>query len=521
DEFQHAISQRTAWHRLKRAARETAERNKQPLCHAVIHFSRYEEPFLRHFQETYSSRGKFPFHILCTHDLVKRLLPGLPRKGLRAVTGYFGKSLSVHRRSLHHVGATAFIWHHLVETLKDSHGICTIEDLAEWLANTSPGSNLKNMREYPMDRELRLNLTEGPGIYKMHRSNGDILYVGKATSLKRRVNSYFQKRSRHSEHILEMLSQAKHITTEPTETALEAALIETDEIKRLSPPYNIALQRKERQVVFFSKDLRSHEEIPSQRHPIGPFSTPLFMASLAKMTELLNENQIQVAKPSIIEDILGSPEEYAPDKECFCLGARIFREEFIDQAKGQFSLSSFFKLGSLFWKERLDEMAALKLAIEEGSDEEEEKALELEVEEATSDLPTWSPEKVARAFKSIVRTSAHQAQRARWFCRLSESTVVWDDKIKKGKERRVIIFEHGKIRSLGKLECLTEIPIPPGFDKTNFERQEKLDLPAFDRMRILTTEMKRLLEEQRGLEVRLGPQITFKKEQLERILKWV
>lgn len=521
DEFQRAVTRRTAWQRLKRAARETAEHNRQSLCHVVIHFSRYEEPFLKHLHETYSSSGKFPFHILCTHDLVKRLLPGLPRKGLRAVTGYFGQSLSVHRRSSHHVRATAFIWHHLVSTLEDGYGIETTKDLKEWLAQTPYVPNLKNMREYPMDRELRLSLPEGPGIYKLYRANGDILYIGKAKSLKRRVNSYFQKRSRHSEHILEMLSQARHITTEATETAFEAALRESDEIKKLSPPYNIALREREREVVFFSKDLKSYKESPSRTHPIGPFSTPLLMTSLAKMRELLNKNQTQRMKSSVIEEILGSPPEYAPDEECFFQGFRMFREEFIDPGKGQFSLNSFFKLGSLFWKERLDELAALEPANEEGSDEEDDTDSESEAEETTPGIPSWSPEKVARAFKSLIRTGAHQARRARWFCRLSESTVTWNDKIRKSKEKHIIIFERGRIHSLDRLERIVENPLPPGFDKSNFERQTNMDLPSYDRMRILTTEMKRLLDEKRGIEVCFGPKITLKEEQLQRILKWV
>ena len=59
-----------------------------------------------------------------------------------------------------------------------------------------------------MKREIRLNLSEKPGIYRMLRSNGDLLYIGKATSLKHRVNSYFRQKGSQAEHILEMLSQA-------------------------------------------------------------------------------------------------------------------------------------------------------------------------------------------------------------------------------------------------------------------------------------------------------------------------
>jgi DNA polymerase-3 subunit epsilon len=355
----------------------------------------------------------------------------------------------------------------------------------------------------------------------MYRSNGDILYIGKAKSLKRRVNSYFQKRSRHSEHILEMLSQAKQITTEPTETALEAALKESDEIKKLSPPYNIALQKRERRIVFFSKDLESCDDTAGPRHPIGPFSTTLFMESWVKMMAVLNANKIQEINSSMITDILGTPPEYAPDEECFSLGARLLKDQFIDRAKNHFSLNSFLKLGSLFWKERMDELAAAEMALVEDAGEEEETTLELEIEEAAVDLPSWSPEKVARAFKSIIRTGAHQARRARWFCRLSESTLVWDKKDGKGQTKNIILLEQGKIHSRDTVKSVAEDVIPKRFDTSTLERQKNLDLAAFDRMRILTTEVKRLLSENRAVEVLLGPGITLRAEQLKRILEWV
>ncbi len=57
-----------------------------------------------------------------------------------------------------------------------------------------------------------------------------------------RVKSYFQKKSRHPEHILEMLSQAVEISFKITPTALQAAVLETDEIKKYTPPYNKALK---------------------------------------------------------------------------------------------------------------------------------------------------------------------------------------------------------------------------------------------------------------------------------------
>ena len=104
----------------------------------------------------------------------------------------------------------------------------------------------------------------------MLRSNGDVLYVGKARSLKRRINSYFQKKSSHAEHILEMLSQAADIDVTDTGSALEAAILENDEIKRLSPPYNKALRSRDRQLWFCDRSLTSFSGRPDDIHTVGP-----------------------------------------------------------------------------------------------------------------------------------------------------------------------------------------------------------------------------------------------------------
>ena len=81
-------------------------------------------------------------------------------------------------------------------------------------------------------RDVRLALPDGPGVYRMLRISGDVLYVGKATSLHHRVNSYFRKQKGIHERTLEMLSQARDLSFVVTESPLEAALLEPDEIKR-------------------------------------------------------------------------------------------------------------------------------------------------------------------------------------------------------------------------------------------------------------------------------------------------
>jgi hypothetical protein len=73
-----------AWSRVLEAARVISDKTTGR-CPAVIHFSRYEERHLRWLHVRAGLSSPFPFRIVCTHTIARRLLPELPRRGLRAV----------------------------------------------------------------------------------------------------------------------------------------------------------------------------------------------------------------------------------------------------------------------------------------------------------------------------------------------------------------------------------------------------------------------------------------------------
>ena len=76
-----------------------------------------------------------------------------------------------------------------------------------------------------------------PGVYYFRDEHQHILYVGKATSLKHRVGSYWQRPL--DSRLQLMLPLIKSIAVQPTETALEALILEANEITRLKPKFNI------------------------------------------------------------------------------------------------------------------------------------------------------------------------------------------------------------------------------------------------------------------------------------------
>jgi excinuclease ABC subunit C len=80
-------------------------------------------------------------------------------------------------------------------------------------------------------------LPASPGVYLMKDRRGRILYVGKATSLRSRVGSYFIRPA--DERIAMMVTHIASIDYEQTPTAVEALILEAKYIKKFQPPYNV------------------------------------------------------------------------------------------------------------------------------------------------------------------------------------------------------------------------------------------------------------------------------------------
>ncbi len=86
-----------------------------------------------------------------------------------------------------------------------------------------------------------MTLPLGPGVYRMLAEDGEVLYVGKAKSLKRRVASYIRATG-HSRRIAQMISLTHSMVFVSTATETEALLLEANYIKQMRPRFNVVMR---------------------------------------------------------------------------------------------------------------------------------------------------------------------------------------------------------------------------------------------------------------------------------------
>lgn len=322
-----------------------------------------------------------------------------------------------------------------------------------------------------------------------------MLYVGKAASLRQRVGSHFHAQRGRAERGLEMLSQARDVSFTETATALEAALLEADEIKRLTPPYNVALAAAGRGVWFASRDLARTCERPDGEHSVGPLVSPAPLAGLQALSRAgLEPHPATVAQRAAA---VGVEPAYAPPPEPFAEGLARFRAEHGDVA----DVRALTRLGARLWARRLVPLAG-------EADEETE-----------TPARTWDPERVTLALEETVVRAAHALRRARWLCRLCECSLAFAE----GgvATRRLLVIAGGEVAARRDLAAGEPLPLPPGHDRRPGARRGAFDLATFDRLRVLTTELRRVAAESDQVELRFGVHARLRGRRLRTALRWV
>lgn len=195
----------------------------------VAHNAGFDIGFLRAAAE----RNQLPWPrppVLCTVRLARRALTRdeAPSVRLSALARLFGASTRPTHRALDDARATVDVLHALIERV-GNQGVHSYTELRSYLPDVTPAQR-KN-------RHLAHDLPRNPGVYLFRGPSGDVLYVGKATDLRRRVSQYFTGADRRT-RIKEMASLATAVDHVECVHELEAGVRELRLLAAHAPPYN-------------------------------------------------------------------------------------------------------------------------------------------------------------------------------------------------------------------------------------------------------------------------------------------
>jgi excinuclease UvrABC nuclease subunit len=155
-------------------------------------------------------------------------------------------------------------------------------------------------------------LPERPGVYLFRNAKGEILYIGKALNLRRRVASYFQHRARQPAKLRRMAARARSVVTYETGSELEALLLESRLIKQETPPFNqVSTQYASLPFVKltctepFPRLLLTREFKADGSHYLGPF--PRFESALVVLIALQRLFPLRTCETTIVPGVSPPP----------------------------------------------------------------------------------------------------------------------------------------------------------------------------------------------------------------------
>ncbi len=435
----------------------------------IIHFARFELAFLRQYTDADA------FQVVCTYEIARRLWPNLPSKSLRSVSGYLGFPIGELKRSRDHIEATIHIWRAMTKELH-ALGITDWASLNHWLKTTKPEK--QGRKTFALPDELRLGMPQAPGVYFMLSATGTILYVGKATCLKDRVNSYFRGRKSKGSRLNELLSQVMDIRVEVSPHPTAAALRESDLIKQFDPPYNRALRSSDQELGFLSKFSLGISATEASEAFWGPLRSRRVVDYATNLVAFIRSRadldwDIPQASFQILEEGVSFFLEGLSKKE------RAYFEEGDNRGLRAFLARS--------WRQRIIRLRERQTSTDVEDDETHDDDTE-DLKDAEREL---SREDVANHLAGVFSHLAFQIFKGRWFVRLLNCKIrYWDHS---SNLVHKIEFENG-------IPSFSSSALDLDW-KTGFRTQSRGDLltlfdqATYDRIAILWTELRHLVKQ--------------------------
>jgi DNA polymerase-3 subunit epsilon len=168
--------------------------------------------------------------VLCTVRLARRVLSReeAPSVRLAALARLFAVATQPTHRALDDARATVDVLHALIERV-GNQGVHTYADLRSYLPDVTPAQRRKKV--------LADGLPHRPGVYLFRGPSGEVLYVGTAVDLRRRVSQYFTGADPRG-RMKEMVTLASAVDHVECAHSLEAGVRELRMLAAHAPPYN-------------------------------------------------------------------------------------------------------------------------------------------------------------------------------------------------------------------------------------------------------------------------------------------
>lgn len=230
----------------------------------VAHSVNFDYNVIRHeFQnlDLVFSRKK-----LCTVRLSRKLIPGLNSYSLGKLCSALNIPLTDRHRARGDAQATVLLFQKLLGT-EGSEGVIKNFLNARSQEATLPPS---------LPREIFEKLPSSPGIYYFKNAKAEIIYIGKAIDIKKRVLGHFYDKT--TKEVL-LCKETCHIDFELSGNELVALLMESAAIKRYYPKYNLSQKNNPKEFAIFYYEDRggilhlAHNNIRSVPDPIISFGT--------------------------------------------------------------------------------------------------------------------------------------------------------------------------------------------------------------------------------------------------------
>ena len=461
-----AMPDHEAWRRLRAAIAQA-----EPIPTA-IHYARFELPFLREWSARFEPDLAFPLDAVCFTPSPAASIPSC-RVCPCALAGYLGHSVSLQRRALGHVEATAFVWQRLCGDLA-ALGSRPGRICKRGFASVDRSARAPRSPTYPIDdRSLSFTARRAWRV-PIPASQRRPAMVGKATSLKKRVTSHFIGRSGK---LLapEMLTQVSDIAVTETASALEAALLENETIKALNPPYNVQLTMGDPRVWYSNAAFDAASATPSDEHAIGPLPSEYALRPLGALSALLAGAPPELP---VRAHAVGVSALWTPDESVFTAGwSELWRATRPPAGLPDDPACLPARTRALQLARHL--LAAVAAQKDPPRDDE------------GSDR-TWDPSRVARHIERAAAQAYRAYRRTRWLKLLDDAEVVYQEP---GATRtRRLRIRAGQVERgrAGRPAAVFAAPANAPFDRA-----------YYDRLRILTTELKRIAREGGKVVVRL------------------